>query len=125
MINKAKTIYKKTKAKSLSSNSTVNLNQVTSGSSNRYLLIYSRISHKEYDLYMRFDTNTNGHMQWYYFSVKNTKKMKVKFNIYRFRKRYSLYQRGMKPYTKSLRSGKGWVGAGQKVNYFKEKVYSQ
>ena len=61
---------------------------------------------------MRVDTNTNGHMQWYYFSVKNNKKQKIKFNIFRFRKRYSLYQRGMKPYIKSLKSGKDWLAGG-------------
>ena len=25
----------------------------------------------EYDLYMRVDANTRGHLQWFYFSVKN------------------------------------------------------
>lgn len=25
----------------------------------------------EYDLFMRVDTNTKGHTNWYYFSVKN------------------------------------------------------
>jgi hypothetical protein len=61
---------------------------------------------------MRVDTNTNGHMQWFYFSVKNNQKEKVRFNIYRFRKRYSLYQRGMRPYVKSIKSGNDWAPAG-------------
>jgi hypothetical protein len=47
---------------------------------------------------MRVDTNTQGHRQWYYFSVKNKKQCKVTFNIYEFSKSLSLYQRGMKPY---------------------------
>jgi len=61
---------------------------------------------------MRFDTNTNGHMQWYYFSVKNTGKMKVKFNIFRFKKRYSLYQRGLRPYVRSRKQENDWAPAG-------------
>ena len=79
-----------------------------------------RISQKEFDLYIRFDTNTNGHMQWFYFSVKNTKKVKVKFNVFRFRKCYSLFQRGFRPYVKSKRQGGDWEPAGEKVKYFRE-----
>ena len=71
-----------------------------------------RISSKEYDLYMRFDTNTNGHMQWFYFSVKNAKKARVKFNLFRFRKVYSLYQRGFRPYSRSKKRGDAWLPAG-------------
>lgn len=53
---------------------------------------------------MRVDTNTYGHRQWFYFSIKNKTRKTIKLNIYRFKKPYSLYQRGMKPYVKSLKS---------------------
>lgn len=74
---------------------------------------------------MRVDTNTNGHMQWYYFSVKNSKKLKVRLNIYRFRKRYSLYQRGMRPYVRSRRDGGDWRPAGENVKYYREKFVNE
>ncbi len=52
---------------------------------------------------MKADTNTLGHRQWYYFSIKTKIKRIVKFNIYRFKKPFSLYQKGMKPYVLSLK----------------------
>lgn len=48
----------------------------------------------EYDLYMRVDTNTKGHHQWFYYSVQTNaffKDEKVKFNIVNFTKNQSLY----------------------------------
>lgn len=49
-------------------------------------------SHNEFDLYMRVDTNTKGHLQWFYFSV-TWKEMNssVRFNICNFTKEKSLY----------------------------------
>jgi hypothetical protein len=53
--------------------------------------------YKEYDLYMRCDTNTRGHHQWFYFSVKNQSyKPTVKFTIVNFTKKASLYTQGMR-----------------------------
>lgn len=66
---------------------------------------------------MRVDTNTNGHRQWFYFSVKNLLPGTVKFNIYRFKKKYSLFQRGLKPYTRSMKSNNGWKAMCSKVCY--------
>lgn len=85
----------------------------------KYFWAYLRISAKEYDLYIRFDTNTNGHMQWFYFSVKNNKKCKVRFNIFRFRKCYSLFQRGLRPYVRSRRTAGDWAPGGDKVKYYR------
>ena len=51
------------------------------------------------------DTNTQGHRQWYFFSVAyrkvqgNNNNNTFRFNIFRFAKRKSLYRRGMRPYT--------------------------
>jgi len=53
----------------------------------------------EYDIYLRVDSNTRGHTNWFYFSVKGAKPgQKVRFNIMNFSKKESLYKRGMKPY---------------------------
>lgn len=52
----------------------------------------------EYDLYMRVDSNTRGHHQWFYFTVSNAYNVKgrVKFNIVNFTKDASLYHQGMR-----------------------------
>jgi hypothetical protein len=54
------------------------------------------ITPHEYDLYMRVDSNTYGHHQWFYFKVKSQGRLKVKFNIVNFTKKRSLYEQGMK-----------------------------
>ena len=49
-----------------------------------------------YDLFLRVDTNTKGHFQWFHFETIKTKKNKtVKFNIVNMSKKESLYLRGM------------------------------
>lgn len=56
----------------------------------------------EYDLYMRVDTNTRGHLQWFYFSIAYDSnesyfsERKVKFNICNFTKTTALYKAGMR-----------------------------
>lgn len=59
----------------------------------------------EYNLYIRVDTNTQGHRQWYFFSVWSRRKESpsYRFNVHRFRKKDSLYVRGMRPYAFSKR----------------------
>jgi len=53
---------------------------------------------------MRVDTNTQGHTHWYYFLVKNKEYTgKVQLNICNFRRAASLYQKGLKPYVKSMK----------------------
>lgn len=47
----------------------------------------------EYDLYMRPDTNTSSHFQWFYFRVHINKKKKVKFVIKNFIKATMLYSK--------------------------------
>ena len=45
------------------------------------------VGNNEFDLFMRVDTNTQGHTHWYYFTVKNEDfRGKVKFNICNFRR---------------------------------------
>jgi hypothetical protein len=55
-----------------------------------------RVSKGEYDIFMRIDSNTRGHLQWYYFKVKNCGLKKIKLNIVNFRKKKTLYQKGIK-----------------------------
>jgi hypothetical protein len=50
----------------------------------------------EYDLFMRVDSNTRGHHQWFYFSINNKTLGTFKFNILNFTKHDSLYQHGMR-----------------------------
>ena len=56
----------------------------------------------EYDLYMRVDTNSRGHNQWFYFSINydlpgpHFHDRKIKFNVLNFTKPQSLYQNGMR-----------------------------
>ena len=83
----------------------------------KYFLLIIRVGEAEYDLYMRVDTNTNGHRQWFYFSVRNLVAGVVKFNVYRFKKKFSLFQRGMKPYVLSMKSKSGWKPGCTKVMY--------
>lgn len=54
----------------------------------------------EYDLYLDYDTSTDGHMHWYYFQTfsKNLEKgARVRFNIRNLVRGKSLYQDGMLP----------------------------
>jgi hypothetical protein len=47
---------------------------------------------KEYDLFLRVDSNTRGHCNWFHFEVSRVKKNKtVKFNIVNMSKRDSMF----------------------------------
>ena len=59
---------------------------------------------QEYDLLCNKDTHTNGHVQWFYFSVRRTnsspripEKLRVRLNIVNMMKKSSLYDVGMLP----------------------------
>ena len=54
---------------------------------------------QQYDLYMRVDTNTRGHHQWFYFTVTypaEWHKKTVAFKVCNFTKDSSLYNQGMR-----------------------------
>ena len=58
-----------------------------------------KVKELDYDLFMRVDTNTKGHHQWFYFSVKHSStfyRKAVRFNIVNFTKEDSLYNQGMR-----------------------------
>lgn len=58
-----------------------------------------KIKKDQFDCFIRSDTNTKGHSNWYYFRVKNRGEAgPVKFNICNMTKCKNLYTQGMKPY---------------------------
>ena len=75
-----------------------------------------KVNENEYDLFMRVDTNTRGHIQWFNFSVKNNGVKKIKLNIVNFRKFKTLYNRGMKPFVfseyRNQTKNQGWFQGG-------------
>ena len=75
-----------------------------------------------YDLFLRVDTNTKGHFNWFYFEVGNTKKNRtVHFNIMNMSKRDSLYNHGMLinfwSQKRNIPSFCGWEKGGSNIKY--------
>lgn len=89
----------------------------------------------EYDLYMRVDTNTKGHHQWFYFSAENKSRVtrQITFNVVNFTKPASLYEsmnnQGMKISVFNERDddlvGCGWTKGGTEIAYRRSKINSQ
>ncbi len=80
-----------------------------------------RVSEREYNLYLRVDTNTAGHRMWFFFKVANRRPGRLKFNLLRFPKYKSLYQRGLRPFVFSkkafLATGARWEQQGEQLVY--------
>lgn len=56
-------------------------------------------------MYMKPDSNTTCHFQWFYFKVNIRRGNKnVKFTIKNFIKSTMLYSKGLKPFCKSLKN---------------------
>ena len=94
-----------------------------SGNLRRAVQIYDY----EYDLILKFDVETNGHTQWFYFSIQNAKRgRKYKFNIVNYLKQDSLYNHGMLPLFYStndaLTKGQGWIRSGTDVCYYRNNI---
>lgn len=93
-----------------------------------------QIRDNEYDLYMRVDSNTRGHHQWFYFTVstpyhatRGLKAGRMKFNIVNFTKNASLYHQGMRINVHSQRDQKGganegWVKGCENIVYKLSKI---
>jgi sporulation-control protein spo0M len=61
-----------------------------------------QVDKDEFDMYMRVDSNTRGHHQWFFFKISNQQRVgTVKFNIVNFTKHKSLYMHGMRVNVKS------------------------
>lgn len=87
------------------------------------LLTAAKVSDTEYDMFLQNDINTNGHTQWYFYRVSNTRKgAKVKFNMNNLSKSDSLYNDGMRILVFSVKTKKerdlGWHRAGTDISYF-------
>ena len=77
----------------------------------------------EYDLILKADVNTNGHNQWFYFSVRNmVPGVPYKFNIINLTKSASLFGSGMRPLmysaTEARTNRTGWFRFGRDVAYY-------
>jgi hypothetical protein len=76
----------------------------------------------EYDIYMRCDTNTRGHHQWFYFSAEYPKDSPfsgktIRFNVVNFTKKQSLYCYGMRIAMSKRSTGYNWFKAGDNITY--------
>mmetsp|Transcript_4988 Transcript_4988/g.18739 ORF Transcript_4988/g.18739 Transcript_4988/m.18739 type:complete len:969 (-) Transcript_4988:1282-4188(-) len=94
-----------------------------SGNLRRAIQVYEY----EYDLILKFDVNTRGHTQWFFFSVKNARKgVTYKFNLINLLKPDSLYNYGMKPLIYSENDAKnkkkGWYRGGQNICYYQNNI---
>lgn len=96
-----------------------------------------QVGDASYDLILRADVHTQGHVQWFYFAVANTHPadlvrlseqgvvvpaVRVQFNLINFTKPDSLFNLGMRPVIYSVRDscekGVGWVRAGSEITYY-------
>lgn len=93
-----------------------------------------------YELLIRNDSNSAGHVHWFYFRVKTpqifkTQNSTVKFNIQNLTKRDSLFEqvryfyyltviKGMKITLLSKKSGQGWIFGGNNITYTKSQLTS-
>ena len=70
----------------------------------------------EYDCFVRSDTNTKGHCNWFYFTVTNRRGAgRVRLNICNLIKKPNLYRKGMGPFTR--REGAPWRQSEGDVTY--------
>ena len=83
-----------------------------------------KLSDNEYNILLQNDINTNGHTQWFYFRVGNTRKdLTVRFNLLNFVKPDSLFNYGMKILCLSEKlkneSNIEWHRDGSEIYYYK------
>ncbi|RLN95798.1 hypothetical protein BBJ28_00012088 [Nothophytophthora sp. Chile5] len=92
-----------------------------------------QIGEYEYDLILRRDFNSSGHMQWFYFAVSNIQPAKEsisspqrgqkwRFNIVNLCKPSSLFSHGLQPVVYSVKDAhenrRGWLRSGTDIYYF-------
>ena len=91
------------------------------------LFLATKVSDQEYDLLMQNDINTQGHTQWFYFKVTNTRAgLPVKFNILNYNKADSMFNYGMKVAVysdqKSEKEKLGWHRDCSDISYFQNNI---
>eukprot|EP00347_Sterkiella_histriomuscorum_P024496 403330908 len=79
-----------------------------------------RVGDKEYNIYMRPDSNTKGCFQWFNFVVKNVFKVKgVQFNIMNFKKKSVLYQTS----EEYIKNKHPWIEGGYDIKIMRDDLY--
>ncbi|KAI8851775.1 hypothetical protein BC829DRAFT_441113 [Chytridium lagenaria] len=83
-----------------------------------------RVGPTRYELYLRRDSSTKGHTQWYFFRLKGmVEGCQYRFEIVNLMKPKSLYGRGLRPLVYSERvaeeKGIGWHRSGTNIDYYK------
>ena len=74
-----------------------------------------KVGEKEYELLMRVDSNTRGHLSWYNFKVTAETSTTIKLSIINFTKLKTLYSSGMQPF---IRVGdSSWRQGGMRVKF--------
>jgi len=91
------------------------------------LYLSQKVSDNEYNLLMQNDVNTQGHTQWFFFQVRNTRaKNKVRFNILNYSKPDSLFNYGMKVSVysekKAQEKQEGWHKDGNEISYYQNGI---
>lgn len=93
-----------------------------------------RVRPDEYDLFLRVDSNTRGHTQWFYFSASSRCARSVRLNICNLTKDSHLYRKvctlsvtqGMRPYLFSVRQnhlkGTTWEQGGTDIKFEEKKL---
>jgi hypothetical protein len=81
--------------------------------------IVVKVKKNEYDLYVRTDSNTRGHHQWFYFSAQANIKGVVKFNIINLTQKESLYTQGMRI---AVYFEGEWHRGGENIKYKQSKL---
>lgn len=74
----------------------------------------------EYELHINVDTNTRGHQQWFYFSVRNMRRGACyTFKIVNFTKPFILYKKGMRIAMRSKKAASEWELGGEDIKYYR------
>lgn len=76
------------------------------------------LQRKDYELYIRIDSNTRGHCNYYCFKVRNKNIGSHRFTLANLSSKRTLYERGMRPFAKSHRNLKRhWEQVGTNIRY--------
>lgn len=81
-----------------------------------------QIGDAEYNLLLEYDTETQAHTQWFYFSVKGASQgLKVRFNVVNLMKHESLYNNGLIPLSYSVQTEK-WAREAFSISYYRNSL---
>jgi len=85
-----------------------------------------QVSEWEYDCEASVDYNTNGHTQWFFFSVRGADpEREYIFNISNFEKSSSLFNQGLQPVLFDPEQGGDWKRSGRNIWYGKTGLHTE